>query len=209
VILRGSFIRRQTFRYKIVAMRNALIEMRQGRILLLVVFLSVAIRFLKYASLYFLLVTLLHPLGYRVPEIPAAKVFFDCMAAEFAAALPLPSLLGFGAYQGAWSYVFELLGFPESIAKLTSIAHHVATQTYADGLGIAAFLLLLRFGKSETSVTPLIVPERFVPFVSRYAMFLPLVLLPHPHLFLSRTRRMQIHFLSQQRFHRRNHLVTF
>jgi len=175
VILRGTFIRRQTFREKIDATRNALIEMRRGQILLPVIFLSVAIRFLKYASLYFLLVALLHPLGYQISEIPAAKVFFSFMTAEFAAALPLPSVLGFGAYQGAWSYVFELLGFPESIAKLTSIAHHVATQTYAYGLGIVAFLLLLKCGKSATIGKQLIVPMQFVPFASRFAMFLLLV----------------------------------
>lgn len=104
---------------------------------------SVAVRLLKYSALYVLLLAMLAPQGYTTDALPWPKVFLGLVAAEMAASLPISGIAGFGAYQGAWSLVFTLLGFPADMAKLTSLSHHIFSQMYAYSLGIAALLLLL------------------------------------------------------------------
>ena len=104
---------------------------------------SLLVRPGKYTSLYFFLVALIEPLGYGFSKVPAVAAFMGTVAAEFAAALPLSGIAGFGLYEGTWAVVFRLLGFPVDIAQLTSIGHHLFTQAYGYGLGLAALGLLL------------------------------------------------------------------
>ncbi|PID74179.1 MAG: hypothetical protein CSB32_02110, partial [Desulfobacterales bacterium] len=74
-------------------------------------------------------------------SIPA--VFLGISASEFAASLPISGIASFGVYEGTWSLVFELLGFPGNIAKLTAVSHHLFTQVYGFGLGALALILLV------------------------------------------------------------------
>lgn len=105
--------------------------------------LSLAVRLLKYAGLYVLLLAMLLPQGYALRELPFPKAFLGFCAAEMAASLPLSGIAGFGAYQGAWALVFILLGFPAEMAKATSISHHLFTQVYGYLLGLAGVVWLL------------------------------------------------------------------
>jgi uncharacterized protein (TIRG00374 family) len=109
-----------------------------GRVLAL----SILLRLGKYSSLYVFLHALLAPLGYTWVQLPASRVFIGLCAAELAASLPISGIAGFGAYEGAWSLVFQLLGFPPGIAKMTSIAHHLFTQAWGYGLGLSALVVL-------------------------------------------------------------------
>lgn len=108
-----------------------------------VLVLSVLVRVTKYASLYVFLFALVHPLGYGWDALPLSRVFLGICAAECAASLPISGIGGFGAYEGAWTLVFRLLGYPVQIAMLTSVAHHLFTQVYGYGLGALALLALL------------------------------------------------------------------
>lgn len=105
--------------------------------------LSLGVRLLKYAGLYVLLLAMLHPQGYTLHSLPFPKVFLGLCAAEMAASLPISGFAGFGAYEGAWAGVFILLGFPTSMAKATSLSHHLFTQLYGSLIGIASTLALL------------------------------------------------------------------
>lgn len=117
--------------------------------------LSIGVRCCKYLSLYTLLLALVVPLGFTVPEFPLPKVFLGLCSAELAASLPISGIAGFGAYEGAWALVFQLLGYSEQIAALTAVSHHLLTQIYGYGLGVLALLiLLLPFFKKEKSVEP-------------------------------------------------------
>lgn len=109
-----------------------------GRIFLL----SICIRFAKYASLYLFLYALLHPIGYTLESLSPFTVILGILAAEFSASLPISGIAGIGAYQGTWVAVFQLLGFPQEIATMTSLSHHLFTQAYGYGLGILAALIL-------------------------------------------------------------------
>jgi uncharacterized protein (TIRG00374 family) len=150
---------------KLHAIEHAILGMQRGRVLIPATLLSLAIRTLKYVGLYLVLLALLFPIGYSAASLKATKVFFGFISAEFVAALPLPSLAGFGAYQGAWSFAFQFLGFPEHTAKLSSVAHHLFTQGYAYGLGAFSYLLLLLYRRGVESPT---MPLALSKFLLRY-----------------------------------------
>lgn len=110
-----------------------------GRVLAL----SVLLRLGKYASLYVFLYALLSPMNYEWSDLDPARVFLGLCASEMAASLPISGIAGFGVYEGTWAVVFQLLGFAPEIAKMTSIAHHLFTQAWGYGIGIAALFLLM------------------------------------------------------------------
>jgi len=105
--------------------------------------LSLGVRCFKYLSLYVLLLALVLPLGFEMVSFPLPKVFLGLCSAEMAASLPISGIAGFGAYEGAWTLVFQLLGYSQRIAALTSISHHLLTQVYGYSLGALALLVLL------------------------------------------------------------------
>jgi uncharacterized membrane protein YbhN (UPF0104 family) len=127
----------------IMAVRSELLLLQKSGLLFRVLLLSFGVRCSKYLSLYILLLALVIPYGYSYSDFPLLKVFFGICSAELAASLPISGLAGFGAYEGVWSLVFQLLGYPEKIAILTSVSHHLLTQVYGYSLGAVALLLLL------------------------------------------------------------------
>lgn len=122
---------------------DELIRIKSAGIYTKVFILSLMVRIAKYTSLYFFLLALLIPLGYKPDEVNIARVFLGFCSAEFAAGLPVSGIAGFGAYEGVWTFVFSILGFPERISASTGIAHHLFTQVYSYSLGIIALILLL------------------------------------------------------------------
>ena len=118
-------------------------EARRAGVYLRLLGLSVLVRLTKYGALYVFLFALLAPLGYGFEQLRFSRVFVGLCASEFAASLPVSGLAGFGAYEGTWAVVFELLGYPARIARLTSVSHHLFTQVYGYSLGVAALLVLL------------------------------------------------------------------
>ncbi len=118
-------------------------RLQKSGMLLRILMLSFGVRCYKYLALYILLLSLVLPLGYHLEDFPLPKVFLGLTAAEMAASLPISGIAGFGAYEGAWSLVFQLLGYSEKLSALTSISHHLLTQAFGYSLGGVAFLFLL------------------------------------------------------------------
>ena len=135
--------RRAAWRAALSAARDDVVRTKRAGIALRLLVLSFLVRLGKYASLYVFLFALVHPRGYGFAELPVPKVFIGLCAAELAASLPISGIAGFGAYEGTWALVFELLGYPGDFAKLTSIGHHLFTQVYGYSLGGLALLVLL------------------------------------------------------------------
>ncbi len=117
-------------------------QVKQAGILHTLFGISIGVRAFKYASLYMLMYALVEPLGYTLSRLSIPKVFLGICASEMAASLPISGIAGFGAYEGTWSLVFNLIGF-DRIAEITSISHHLITQCYGYGIGVIAVLLLL------------------------------------------------------------------
>ncbi|MCK5516831.1 MAG: flippase-like domain-containing protein [Desulfobulbaceae bacterium] len=105
--------------------------------------LSLLLRFFKYVSLYILFIGLISGLGESVKMFPLFKVVTGMIAAELSASLPISGIAGFGAYEGTWAFVFQLLGYSEKLSVVTSVSHHLITQVYGYGLGSLAVLALL------------------------------------------------------------------
>ena len=134
---------RSRFSTAVNALKVQLETLQKSGMYLPLLALSMGVRFFKYLGLYALLISLVVSAGYTAVDFPLSKVFFGFVAAEMAASLPISGLAGFGAYEGAWSLVFQLLGYSEKISALTSVSHHVLTQIYGYSIGALAFLLLL------------------------------------------------------------------
>ncbi len=105
--------------------------------------LSLLVRICKYGGYYFLLLSLLTRQGYGLREIGLGRFFLGICGAEFSASLPISGIAGFGAYEGTWAFLFSLLGFPQKLAIITGISHHLITQVYGYALGAICLLLLL------------------------------------------------------------------
>jgi uncharacterized membrane protein YbhN (UPF0104 family) len=105
--------------------------------------LSLLVRLAKYGSLYMLLYAMVEPLGYALADMPPMTVFIGLVAPELAASLPISGIAGFGAYEGTWAFIFNLLLFPADLAKLTAISHHLFTQVYGAILGATALVILM------------------------------------------------------------------
>jgi uncharacterized protein (TIRG00374 family) len=105
--------------------------------------LSLVIRCFKYLSLYILFIGLIVGLGKDINMFPLVKVCGAMIAAELSASLPISGIAGFGAYEGTWSLVFQLLGYPEKLSILTAVSHHLITQVYGYALGVLSLLILL------------------------------------------------------------------
>lgn len=108
-----------------------------------VLLISLLIRITKYLSLYVFLFAIIEPLGYHFAELPPLICSLGILAAEVAASLPVSGIAGFGAYEGTWAFVFQLIGFPSSVAALTAVTHRLLTQIYGASLGIFALLMLM------------------------------------------------------------------
>jgi uncharacterized membrane protein YbhN (UPF0104 family) len=116
----------------------AIARVRSRRLLLGAFLLSLGVRVFKYAGLFLLFrgVTRVH-----LPSMAGAdarQVMPALLAGEGAAALPLPTLMGFGAYEGGATVVWSLLGFPAATALLAVLALHIVSQTVDYTLGGAA-----------------------------------------------------------------------
>jgi len=118
--------------------------------------LSLLVRFFKYVSLYMLFIGLIAGLGESVEMFPLFKVVTGMIAAELSASLPISGIAGFGAYEGTWAFVFQLLGYSEKLSVVTSVSHHLITQVYGYGLGSLAVLALLlpAMGPAERQSIP-------------------------------------------------------
>ena len=122
--------------------RDGILKIQKARVFLKVLALSFGVRLFKYLSLYVLLLALLIPAGYEAISLGLPKVFLGLCSAELAASLPISGIAGFGAYEGAWILVFQLLGYSHKLAMVSSVSHHVFTQVYGYSIGSLALLLL-------------------------------------------------------------------
>jgi len=149
---------------------EAVVRVRDRRLLLAAFLLSLGVRGFKYAGLFLLFrgVTLRH-----LPQMAAAgarHVLPALLAGEGAAALPLPALMGFGAYEGGSTAVWSLLGFAPAAALLAMLALHIVSQAADYTLGGAA-LVFITLGRRAARAEP--VPAR----APRYSRLLAAALL--------------------------------
>jgi uncharacterized membrane protein YbhN (UPF0104 family) len=126
------------------AFATSLDDARRAGVLLPAFALSIVVRLCKYGGAFFLVLSLLMPLGYSIAELGVFRVFLGGVAAEIAAALPIHGLAGFGTYEAAWTLTLEELGYPREHAVISGLVAHATTQMLEYLLGGVAFLWLMR-----------------------------------------------------------------
>jgi len=124
------------------SIREELIRTKRAGVYWRILAISFFVRLSKYGALYVFLYALLEPLGYDWPELPIGPIFLGICAAEFSASLPISGIGGFGLYEGTWHLLFTMLGFPDRIAAMTAVSHHLFTQFYGYSFGLVCLILL-------------------------------------------------------------------
>ena len=123
---------------------NALREVQSRRIFGLVLLVSVVIRLCKFGSYCFLVLAIMDPLGYTIDDLGFFRIFLGVLSAEFAAALPIHGIAGFGTFEAAWALSFSQLGFSTEHAIMSGILAHGVSQVIEYSLGILALLYVMR-----------------------------------------------------------------
>lgn len=118
--------------------------------------LSVAIRGIKFAAYWLLLLAVLHERGVESAALPFWRVFLGIAGAELSATLPVHGIAGFGTYETAWTLGFTRLGLDRETAILSGFATHLLSQVYDYSLGLVALAVMLAWrpgGGGATLVT--------------------------------------------------------
>lgn len=143
---------------KLIFTIDAVEEIKKRKIYWKVFFYSIAIRILKYSGIYFLLHSVLAYKGFTIANLNFWKVFLGSSGAELSALMPIHGIAGFGTWETAWAFTFQLLGFDLKLAIISGFATHLISQIFAYSLGILSILILslpLLSKKRKFSKTPL------------------------------------------------------
>ena len=123
---------------------DELATVRQHRRYPLLFSLTVLLRAAKYGGLYVLLVAVLDSQGVGYGDVNPLLTAAAFIGAEASASLPISGLMGFGAYEAAWSIIFSLGNLSISSIPSVIFAVHIITQVVGyslAALGLAALWL--------------------------------------------------------------------
>ena len=104
--------------------------------------LSVIIRIVKFSIYYFMIHSLMQPMGYGFAQLNYWTIFLATAAAEISAVLPTHALAGLGTYEFAFVSVFTMLGFREDIAIIVGFNYHIINLVFTVILGILSTIIL-------------------------------------------------------------------
>jgi uncharacterized membrane protein YbhN (UPF0104 family) len=139
---RTTSARMTTASDRLSALADSVDAAKAQHVLVPALLLSVIVRLCKYGSAYFLVLSLLIPLGYSMEELGVFRIFLGSVAAEVAASLPVHGLAGFGTHEAAWTLTLQELGYPREHAVISGFLAHAITQATEYVLGGAALLWL-------------------------------------------------------------------
>ncbi len=121
---------------------EAIEDIKERKIFWRVFFYSVLIRILKYGGIYFLLHSVLSNKGITLAYLNFWEVFLGSSGAELSALLPIHGIAGFGTWETAWAFTFQLLGFDLKLAIVSGFSTHLISQIFAYSLGILSIIIL-------------------------------------------------------------------
>ena len=121
-------------------------------ILLKVLIITVFVRILKYMGLLILFYGLTSASFPDLAVISQFKVLSAMIASEMTAALPIPTLMSFGAWEIGGMTFLSYFGAPPQDSLLALIALHIQTQSVDYGIGVVSlFLLFLSSNTTDSS----------------------------------------------------------
>ena len=119
-----------------------------------VLLLTIVTRPLKYIGLLMLFYSIAIGSFPELQKLPWLEALGAMIASEMTAALPIPTLMSFGAWEAGGMTFMSYFGAPPQDALIALIALHIKTQAFDYGLGLAALFLLIHYGKSIRSGHP-------------------------------------------------------
>ncbi|MCG9479963.1 MAG: flippase-like domain-containing protein [Actinomycetia bacterium] len=123
---------------------NQNIKVIQGRKIYTKVYItSVIIRLVKFSIYYFMIHSLMKPMGYGFAELNYWVIFLATAAAEISAVLPTHALAGLGTYEFAFVSVLTMLGFQENIAIIVGFNYHIINLVFTVMVGILSIIILV------------------------------------------------------------------
>ncbi|MBN1522139.1 MAG: flippase-like domain-containing protein [Candidatus Aureabacteria bacterium] len=121
-------------------------KMKSVQSLIHTLFLSFAVRIGKYMGFYFVFLAVALPFSPQLAQANPGDIFLSLITAEGAAAIPVPSFLGFGPYEAGGVTALTVLGFSAAQSMLILLAVHIISQFFDYSLGLLAFILFLFLG---------------------------------------------------------------
>ncbi len=121
---------------------------QRGRVVALLG-ISFAIRLLKFAAYWSLLLGVVREHDLGVADLPFWRVFLGIAGAELSATLPIHGIAGIGTYETAWAIGFRELGVPARVAILSGFATHLLSQVYDYSLGLTALAVALAWSRGK------------------------------------------------------------
>ena len=121
------------------------------------VLLTAGLRAAKYLSLYLLLLAVVAQFNIKPADISPLLSTTAFIGAEASASLPISGLMGFGAYEAAWSAIFSMSSVSIPSVAGVILAVHVITQVFGYSLALLGLLVFLidefrsRSGKKQVS----------------------------------------------------------
>ncbi|NKB61737.1 MAG: hypothetical protein GKR95_06225 [Gammaproteobacteria bacterium] len=133
---------------KIINELNTAVQttLRAG-VFLRVLSITIVIRTLKYSGLLILFYSVARGSFPELQDMNAIKTLGAMIASEMTAALPIPTIMSFGAWEAGGMTFMSYFGAPPQDSLLALIAVHIKTQAVDYGIGLTALLLLFSSGR--------------------------------------------------------------
>jgi len=127
---------------KLAEINQELIKIRRQRKYWSVFLLSLVLRLAKYGAIISLLWALLYSHGFSLPDLNFFKVVLGVTGAEFTSILPIKGIGGFGTWESAWAFTFQLLHFEQNLAIITGLGVHLISNFFEYIIGILSIILI-------------------------------------------------------------------
>ncbi len=115
----------------------------------LLIFQTLILRVAKYGSLYVLVLAVVKQWGLGASDIDPLITSVSFILAEATASLPISGLMGFGAYEGAWSIIMKMSESRIPATLSLALIVHVLTQLVGYTVGLVGAIALVAMGFSR------------------------------------------------------------
>lgn len=150
---------------------NALNRCRKASILAKTLMLTIAIRVLKYGSLYLLFDAIVSIVKFESLDSELLDVVVALVASEAGASLPVPTIMSFGTYEAGGAAALVLLGYSIGAAVIVLLSVHIASQIVDYLIGCGCLAVYFLFSKSHKEKKYLTSKEKYF-MTSRTAIVL-------------------------------------